>query len=259
MAILRKGSKGHNVRLLQIYLNHFGESLAIDGDFGQLTQSAVVRNWGSAVVTESRYWAMVADIGKKRIPLGGLTGKDFAYLLAEIDQQNSLSLLYTNELIDRLNKAGKQVDTASHRQSVLRYEARQQALKNSTVVSTENYVNNAWNWLQSKWSGNINGIGAIPAIPVAVVVIGVIGVIAYNLFYDPAHEAVYDWNKNETRRKAYERLGEDLAKELQNDIQSFGQSEYNQGKANSLFEGFSFTNPFVLAAIGFVGYKLIFR
>lgn len=41
LSVLRKGSKGEEVKTLQRLLNSFGNSLEIDGSFGSLTQSAL--------------------------------------------------------------------------------------------------------------------------------------------------------------------------------------------------------------------------
>lgn len=42
LPILKKGSKGSNVRFLQAILNYFGASLVLDGDFGELTEKEVI-------------------------------------------------------------------------------------------------------------------------------------------------------------------------------------------------------------------------
>lgn len=41
LSVLRKGSKGEQVKTLQRLLNAFGSKLSVDGDFGSLTQSAL--------------------------------------------------------------------------------------------------------------------------------------------------------------------------------------------------------------------------
>ena len=42
LSVLRKGSKGEQVKTLQRLLNAFGENLDVDGSFGSLTQSALM-------------------------------------------------------------------------------------------------------------------------------------------------------------------------------------------------------------------------
>ena len=41
LTVLRKGSKGKQVKTLQRLLNAFGHNLDVDGSFGSLTQSAL--------------------------------------------------------------------------------------------------------------------------------------------------------------------------------------------------------------------------
>lgn len=46
LSVLRKGSKGEEVKTLQRLLNAFGENLDVDGSFGSLTQSALMSYQG---------------------------------------------------------------------------------------------------------------------------------------------------------------------------------------------------------------------
>jgi hypothetical protein len=49
--ILKNGSRGEEVKLLQSYLNNMGENIGTDGIFGPQTQSAVLRKMGVSETT----------------------------------------------------------------------------------------------------------------------------------------------------------------------------------------------------------------
>jgi len=241
---IRKGSKGNEVGIIQNYLNiqlrKLGlNPLAVDKDFGTLTENALHRVSGQTQVSRAFFDTMrrfLADHFNNRksgsVDLSSMEGGELITWLTQNDMKIQHGLLLLRELDSKLREKG--IDTSAYRFQIERlaenHGRRYSKILNDGFVKTNKAVGSAYKWLRDKW----NEVIGIPAIPIAagIIVTGLIvtGTVIVSRYMG---DAVDSQEELETKipalMAAYQKLNEAEYKALIEQIQGYGADKHASG------------------------------
>ena len=243
---LQKGSKGNEVATLQTYLNSQlpapVQRLDVDGNFGPLTEAALISITGKREVSREHFTLISQYVAANlqnasAADFSMMTGEELINWIAQNDMKIQHALLLLREMDARLTAKG--IDTSYYQGQLRRiaegYNRRIQKISTDGYVRTNKAVGGAYKWLVDKWE---NLIGTPLHVAAGIVIVGAIlvtGTVIISRYMDDAVSSREDIEKRiPALMAAYQKLDQSEYDSLVNQIQKFGADKYQSGTAGSL-------------------------